>query len=338
MAERWSDLHRRLHQQLLQQRDLLPDGEPLLLAVSGGQDSMALVGLLSDLRRLHHWPLQLWHGNHGWRPDAAQQARELQAWAREQGLAIAIDHWSSPQADEASARAWRYGQLEALAQRLGCRRVVTGHTASDRSETVLLQLARGSHRRGLTSLRSRRSLSGTTELVRPLLAFCRSDTAQVCQELGLPIWLDPSNSDPRFSRNRVRHEVLPVLEALHPGASTRISQLSERLSQEAEGQSQLEELALTSLERFTPQAQRALHRRSFTALARSNQRRLLHRWLEVQGISLGNAEQLELLLHRLPPEGGPGQWDLSRGRCLRWDRELIWLEAEGSAASSRKAT
>ena len=53
MAERWSDLHRRLHQQLLQQSDLLPDGEPLLLAVSGGQDSMALVGLLSDLRRLH---------------------------------------------------------------------------------------------------------------------------------------------------------------------------------------------------------------------------------------------------------------------------------------------
>ena len=164
MAERWSDLHRRLHQQLLQQRDLLPDGEPLLLAVSGGQDSMALVGLLSDLRRLHHWPLQLWHGNHGWRPDAAQQARELQAWAQEQGLAIAIDHWSSPQADEASARAWRYGQLEALAQRLGCRRVVTGHTASDRSETVLLQLARGSHRRGLTSLRPRRILSGTIEL------------------------------------------------------------------------------------------------------------------------------------------------------------------------------
>ena len=216
--------------------------------------------------------------------------------------------------------------------------MVTGHTASDRSETVLLQLARGSHRRGLTSLRPRRTLSGTIELVRPLLAFCRSDTAQLCQELGLPIWLDPSNSDPRFSRNRVRHEVLPVLEALHPGASTRISQLSERLSQEAEGQGQLEELALTSLERPAPQAERALHRRSFTGLARSNQRRLLHRWLDVQGISLGNAEQLEQLLHRLKPECGPGQWDLSRGRCLRWDRELIWLEPEGSAASSRKAT
>ena len=100
----------------------------------------------------------------------------------------------------------------------------------------------------------------------------------------------------------------------------------------------MEELALTSLERFTPQAQRALHRRSFTALARSNQRRLLHRWLEVQGISLGNAEQLERLLHRLPPEGGPGKWDLSRGRCLRWDRELIWMEPEGNETSSRKAT
>ena len=86
-----------------------------------------------------------------------------------------------------------------------------------------------------TGRTSWRTLSGTIELVRPLLAFCRSETAQLCQELDLPIWLDPSNSDPRFSRNRVRHEVLPVLEALHPGASTRISQLSERISQEAEG-------------------------------------------------------------------------------------------------------
>ena len=334
MAERWSDLHRRLHQQLLQQQDLLPDGEPLLLAVSGGQDSMALVGLLNDLKRLHHWQLQLWHGNHGWRPEAEQQARELQAWAQDQGLPIQVDDWESPKRDEASARDWRYGQLQTHAQRLGCRRVVTGHTASDRSETVLLQLARGSHRRGLSSLRQRRTLSGTIELVRPLLGFSRSDTVQICQQLGMPIWLDSSNSDPRFSRNRIRHEVLPVLEALHPGASERISQLSERLAQEQESQGQLEELALSNLERSSPQAQRALHRRSFTALALSNQRRLLHRWLGIRGISLGNAEQLEHLLHRLPPNHGPGQWDLSRGRCLRWDRELIWLENSHTAASA----
>lgn len=326
MAERWSDLHRRLHQQLLQQQDLLPDGEPLLLALSGGQDSMALVGLLNDLRRLHHWPLQLWHGNHGWRPEAEQQARELQAWAQDQGLPIQVDDWESPQTDEASARDWRYGQLQTHAQRLGCRRVVTGHTASDRSETVLLQLARGSHRRGLSSLRQRRTLSGTIELVRPLLGFSRSDTAQLCQQLGLPIWLDPSNSDPRFSRNRIRHEVLPVLEALHPGASERISQLSERLAQEQDGSEQLVDLALGSLQTETAQAQPALKRRPLSGLTRSNQRLLLHHWLTRQGLSLGNAEQLEQLLHRLPPHCGPGQWDLSRGRSLRWNRELIWLE------------
>ncbi len=152
MAERWSDLHRRLHQQLLQQQDLLPDGEPLLLAVSGGQDSMALVGLLNDLKRLHHWPLQLWHGNHGWRSEAEQQARELQAWAQDQGLPIQVDDWESPKRDEASARDWRYGQLQTHAQRLGCRRVVTGHTASDRSETVLLQLASGNGARSAARL------------------------------------------------------------------------------------------------------------------------------------------------------------------------------------------
>lgn len=325
MAERWSDLHRRLHQQLLHQRDLLPEGEPLLLAVSGGQDSMALTGLLSDLRRLHHWPLQLWHGNHRWRPEAEQQAQELQSWAQGQGLPIQIDCWAQPQTDEASARAWRYGQLQTLAQELGCRRVVTGHTASDRSETVLLQLARGSHRRGLSSLRPRRTLGGSIELVRPLLGLTRSDTAQICRQLALPIWLDPSNSDPRFSRNRIRHEVLPVLEELHPGASGRISQLSERLAQEEEGCDQLLDLALTNLKSTTAQAQPALQRRPFTALARSNQRQLLNRWLAAQDISLGNAEQLEHLLNRLPPHRGPGQWDLSRGCSLQWNRDLIWL-------------
>jgi len=67
MAEPWSPLHLRLHRQLLQKPDLLPAGAPLLVAVSGGQDSMALLALLRDLRRLHHWSLQLWHGDHGWR-------------------------------------------------------------------------------------------------------------------------------------------------------------------------------------------------------------------------------------------------------------------------------
>ena len=68
MAAPWSPFHLRLHRLLLRRPQLLPPHATLLLAVSGGQDSMALVGLLRDLQRLHHWRLLLWHGDHGWRP------------------------------------------------------------------------------------------------------------------------------------------------------------------------------------------------------------------------------------------------------------------------------
>ncbi|MEA5413423.1 tRNA lysidine(34) synthetase TilS, partial [Synechococcus sp. BA-120 BA3] len=118
------------------------------LGVSGGQDSMALTTLLLDLQPLHGWQLQLWHGDHGWRPDAAQQAEELGLWARSQGLDLRLDRADPVPASEAAAREWRYGCLAAAALQGHCTHVVTGHTASDRAETVLLNLARGSRSRG----------------------------------------------------------------------------------------------------------------------------------------------------------------------------------------------
>ncbi|MFM7634442.1 MAG: tRNA lysidine(34) synthetase TilS, partial [Cyanobacteriota bacterium] len=216
MTPRWSRFHLRLHRLLLQRPALLPRGTPLLVALSGGQDSMALTGLLLDLGRRHGWTLHLWHGDHGWRLESARQAQELAAWARGQGLPITVERWQGRPArqpesaggggaaaggSEAGARHWRYGCLVREAQRLGAARVLTGHTASDRAETLLLHLARGSHRRGLASLGHSRPLAPGIELVRPLLAFSRTDTARICRELELPLWLDSSNLEPHFSRN-----------------------------------------------------------------------------------------------------------------------------------------
>ncbi|NBV59186.1 MAG: tRNA lysidine(34) synthetase TilS, partial [Synechococcaceae bacterium WB4_2_0811] len=247
MAPRWSADHLRLHQQLLRQPLLLPQGARLLLAISGGQDSMALAGLLLDLKRLHHWCLHIWHGNHRWRQEANQQAEQLLQWAESQEIESHCDSWQTPIHTEAAAREWRYSCLEKQAKALACSHVLTAHTATDRSETVLLHLARGSHRKGLASLSSARTLVENITLVRPLLCFSRQDTSRICAELGLPIWLDPSNTDPRFSRNRIRSEVLPVLEQLHPGASRRIAAMAERFEAEEESQQQLLDLALQTL-------------------------------------------------------------------------------------------
>lgn len=336
----WSVHHRRLHRHLLRRPELLPAGAPLLLAVSGGQDSMALTVLLADLRRLHGWQLSLWHGDHGWRAEAAEQARALAAWAAARQLPLRLERAEPPPAGECAARQWRYGCLERMARQLGCRHVVTGHTASDRAETVLLNLARGSHLRGLTSLRASRALAPRPlaeaepeapelQLVRPLLPFSRDDTARICRELEVPLWPDASNLDGRFGRNRVRAEVMPVLEALHPGAGRRIAAQAERLEAELGAQEQLLELALAALAAPGDPGGRRLARRPLSELAPANRRRLLGHWLDRQGVPCPEAGALEDLARRLEPRRGPGQLDLAGGWRLRWDRSTLGLHDPG---------
>lgn len=329
MAAPWSPFHLRLHRLLLRRPQLLPQHATLLLAVSGGQDSMALVGLLRDLQRLHHWRLLLWHGDHGWRPDSAQRASALESWAQAQGLPLQLERWQRPQRQEAAARHWRLEQLERSAVQSGASRVVTGHTASDRAETLLLQLARGSHRQGMGSLRWLRPLNATVQLARPLLVFSRSETGQIQRHLQLPLWPDPSNDDPRFSRNRIRAEVLPVLEALHPGASRRLSGLSSRLADEQEGQQQLEQLALQALLVEPANPHGALRRRALMQLEAGNRRRLLRAWLEQQGAAAVSAAELERLLEQLEPQRGPGERRLPGGGHLHWTRERLHWDAGG---------
>ncbi len=342
----WSADHLRLHRQLRRQPSLLPAGAPLLLSVSGGQDSMAMTVLLADLRRLHGWHLTLWHGDHGWRPESGRQANELADWATGAGLPLVLERAHPPPPSEDQARQWRYGRLAELAALRGIGHVVTGHTATDRAETVLLNLARGSHRRGLASLRPSRPLhddpDAPAQLVRPLLHFSRDDTARICQSRGLPIWLDSSNDDHRYGRNRLRAEVLPVLEALYPGAQRRMSLQAERLAQEDEQQQQLVDLALGALacgelelrawDQRGPMAA-ALDRRRLGRLAKANQRALIQHWLRQQGPGELAATALETLLAGLAPEQGPGQMTLAAGWRLDWDRCTLHLIPPASSSA-----
>ncbi|MFM7264840.1 MAG: tRNA lysidine(34) synthetase TilS [Cyanobium sp.] len=326
-APAWSPDHLRLHRWLRRRPTLLPAGAPLLLAVSGGQDSMALTGLLLGLKRLHGWRLHLWHGDHRWRPESSEQAAALAAWAEGQRLAIQIETTDPPPAGEAQARTWRYACLERQASRLDCSHVLTGHTASDRAETMLFNLARGSDRRGLITPRASRPLGtgpGAPRLVRPLLPFSRADTARICRSLALPVWLDPSNGDPRFARNRIRAEVLPVLEALHPGAGQRLSALAERWGEELEAEEELLALALETLRTPMP-GLAALARPGLSALAPANQGRLLQAWLtRLRGQPLAS-ESLAQLVARLARSRGPGQMDLGDGWQLRWQHSTLVL-------------
>jgi tRNA(Ile)-lysidine synthase len=331
----WSRDHLRLHRHLLRQSQLLPAGSPLLVAVSGGQDSMALVGLLLGLGRLHGWRLCLWHGDHRWHGRSGEQAAALGQWALRQGLRLHIDRAEVAPVGEHEARRWRYRCLGRAALQEGCRHVVTGHTASDRAETVLLNLARGSHRRGLASLRSRRALdeeSGAPGdprpslwLVRPLLIFSRADTARICGALGLPVWADPSNEDLTLARNRLRARVMPVLENLHPGACHRISAQAERLALELEQGGELLDLALRPLQIHREDGVPALARRLLSQVSAAGQGRLLQHWLERHWGGNLEAAHLDELLASLARKGSRGQRDLRGGWQLRWDPATLTL-------------
>lgn len=321
----WSPLHDRLHRELLQRPRLLPAGERLLVAVSGGQDSMALVGLLADLRRLHGWELRIWHGDHSWRPESADQAQALADWAGVAGLELVQDRSDAGSCTEAEARTWRYDRLTHWASDLGCSRVVTGHTADDRAETLLLHLARGAHLRGLSSLRRCRPLRDSILLVRPLLGVSRAETEAFCHQEGLPVWQDPSNSSMAHARNRIRHQVLPVLEALHPGASRRLAALSERLEEEGNPLQELLPLALASLTTAVDEGM-VLDRRKLVALRPASQGHLLAHWLRQRADLALGSRQLTDLLRRLHPGQGPGSLDLTRGWHLSWDRLEIRLQ------------
>ena len=336
-SEPWLHWHDRLHRQLLQTPTLLPQSTTLLLALSGGQDSMAMLGLLRDLRKHHHWTLQLWHGDHGWHPGSADVAEALAQWCDQQALPLRVSRSTAAiTGSEAAARTWRYGELSQCAQQLNqagaagdsCT-VLTAHTASDRAETLLMQLSRGTDLAGLGSLRQSRPLQADANegprLVRPLLDFTRDETAAICQDLQLPVWHDPSNSDPRIERNRIRQEVLPVLESLHSGCSRRMALLSERISQVHDSQNALVDLSLQSLQT----AGNGLQRPPLQALAPDPRRTLLQRWLQQQGVQTLNARQLEELSRVIGPQQPPGERHLAGGHRLHWCRDWVQLDNRG---------
>ncbi len=228
----WTDLHASLQQTLVQQQ-VLPSQAAVLLAVSGGQDSLCLGQLLVDLQPRWGWQLAVAHCDHGWLADTgmAEHVRRLAiAWQipyycwNTQGLAET----------EGAARNWRYQTLTQIAQTNGYQYVVTAHTQSDVAETLIYNLMRGAGSSGLSSLCPSRPLSAQIQLVRPLLNIQRSTTGEFCEQRQLPVWLDSYNHNLQYARNRVRHRLLPLMESqFNPQASKHLAQTAEILRAEA---------------------------------------------------------------------------------------------------------
>jgi tRNA(Ile)-lysidine synthase len=191
---------------------MLAGGETVLVAVSGGPDSIGLLCALEALAERLRLTLSVIHVDHGLRPDSAADAAFVEGLARARGLPVAVERVRIPAGGslEARARAARYAALSRQAAQVRADRVALGHTADDQAETVLMRLLEGAGPRGLAGIPPVRGI-----FIRPLIETRRSAVLAALTAAGVPWREDPSNQDLKFFRNRVRHELLPFLAATY---------------------------------------------------------------------------------------------------------------------------
>lgn len=322
MINSWTLLHARVHQ-TLRQRQLLKKDRRLLVAVSGGQDSLCLMKLLLDLQPKWNWQLAIAHCDHRWSTDTGI-AEHVEKLARQWDIPFYLKTAEQIAETEAAAREWRYHALIEIAQEQGFEAIVTGHTLSDRAETLLYNLIRGAGADGLSALTWQRSLTPEIELIRPLLNVSRAETLEFCQKFQLPVWEDAANQNLNYARNRIRTDLLPYLQThFNPRVETALAQTAELLRAEVE---YLEASASQLLQQAMTGEPIKLNRFCLRGAPLALQRRVMRQFLQQCLSQAPTFEQIEALTNlinapnrtRTPPFPGgavaevQGDWIILR--------------------------
>ncbi|MBT1035533.1 tRNA lysidine(34) synthetase TilS [Canibacter sp. lx-45] len=209
---------------------LEPQAGPLVVALSGGADSLALTSAVLFEAQKRGFKVHAVTVDHRLQNGSCSVAQRATAQAADMGADRALVLQVSVANDgagglEAAARDARYAALLEYCAQVGAQRLFVGHTLNDQAEQVLMALARGSGTRALSAIAPQRGL-----IVRPLLTVSRQDTERACRAENISYWRDPQNADPRFLRARVRHELLPVMSevlgARLPDALARTAELA----------------------------------------------------------------------------------------------------------------
>lgn len=302
-----------------------------LVAVSGGRDSVALLHLLLAAGRRN---LVVCHLNHGLRGRASgQDAAFVRRLARRHGLAIEVGKVDikavaakRKQSVETAAREERHGFFKQCATKHRTRLVYLAHHANDQAETILANLCRGAGPRGLAGMSTETQLDNGIRLLRPLLSITRAEIDDYIRSRNLAYRDDTSNLDPSHRRNRLRHEVLPLLDAIFQrDTAPRMASAGELIATDV---SALEALAESvpdtegSELAITPELS-ALHPALLT--------RVLSRWLrETHGVPNLGRREIEAAAEMIQPHGSPSL-NLPSGQRLRRTRKRLWVEASHKA-------
>lgn len=277
----------------LEQGRFFAKDDLVIVAVSTGVDSMALLDLLQRLPAGRRPRLLVAHVNHELRDQSTVEEAYLTDYCRQAGLSLRVAHW--PKEDhpehgvEEAARHFRYAFFKRLLTEYHAAAVVTAHHANDLTETMLMKMTRGGQLDQLIGIRDQRPL-GRGKLVRPLLPFTKAELYRYARARGLKWFEDQTNQELRVARNRYRHQIIPALERENPQLITHLldyrAQLTELLAWRNQELARLLD---------TVQAGQHLELAAFTQLPAFQQAELLRYWLEQSGVTDLKADLIDQL-------------------------------------------
>lgn len=319
-------------QRFIDTHELLHRGAKVMVSVSGGADSMALLSVLCQLQPTYRLTLTVAHVNHQLRgEEAIRDALFVERHADKLGLpfhevdvdvkALKRRTGLSPQH---AARQVRYDALQSLSRSLAATHIALGHTADDQAETLLMRLLRGGGPAGLAGMPAKRM-----PLIRPLLGVHRDSILEYLRTTGVPWVEDSSNTNRSYLRNRVRLDLMPTLREYHPHITRRLHQVADMLRTDNDVlEQQTETLARQVLSREVGNAMLSIRRAPFSAAPVAMQRRLLRYAIDRLPLSGDRAgfRDVEALLRFVVSSGNVGRRLTLTGQLMaEWHNDVVLL-------------
>lgn len=298
----------------------------ILLALSGGPDSTALLAALIPVAFQNGIELQACHVNHGLRGEESDDDEQFcrllcQKWQ----LPLHVERLAQSSRSEASLRDLRYERLQSVAEKIGANICLTGHTADDQVETMLFRLFRGTGPAGFLGIPACRRISENLVVLRPMLSLTRIDCLSYLQRLNLCARYDSSNEDDSYSRNFIRNQVLPLVETRFRGVRNHIDQLRRVMEADESLLACMSKDALIELASSGDKNLWCLER--FDELPLSLRRRVLLEAFRQRRVQ-ADFSRLEAILEMIDTDGESAitlneEWELRlKNGTLRWNNRL----------------
>lgn len=309
----------------LRQGRFFARGDLVVVAVSTGVDSMALLDLLQNLPADLRPRLLVAHVNHELRAQSTVEEAYLREYCHQHDLPLVVAHWSvadhPAHGVENAARRFRYAFFKQLMHQRGATVVVTAHHANDLAETMLMKLTRGGRLDQLVGIRDQRPL-GTGRLIRPLLVFTKDELYHYARQRGLKWYEDQTNQELTVTRNRYRHRIVPALEEENPRLLDHLLDYRDQLNDLLKWRDQELNRLLDTIQEGP-----CLDLPALLCLPKFQQEAVLRRWLEGAGAPNLKAALVTQLCSALAnPQKPQDRLTLPSGWILVKDYDSCWLE------------